>query len=434
MNKYIKHIQLLCLLCLLFTICSSAKRSKRTKLRELSLTSIHIIDRNGFTETISNKERLNQFQNADFLSQQPYQKVLRIYARDSKGNIRSVVNTYHENGNPKQFLEVINARANGTYCEWHENGRMSLMTKVIGGIADVTAVAEKSWLFDGACLAWDENEAQVAAVHYEQGSLEDTTFYFHSNGQIWKRIPYSKNEIEGTLQIYRSNGELFQETNYSRGAQNGSSIRYWDCDHLASVEDYCRGKLLNGQYFNKQGELVGEVKEGTGSRIVFGKETIQEVQQFVDGLLEGEVKVLNGEGVTKRVYHVKNGIKHGEETEYYERFFVSAAPLTPRLSFNWHEGKVQGIVRSWYPDGTLESQKEMTNNTRHGLLTSWYRDGNLMMIEQYESGKLVKGDYFRREEKNPASQVIKGEGTATIFDAEGHLLQKITYEHGKPQV
>ena len=44
------------------------------------------------------------------------------------------------------------------------------------------------------------------------------------------------------------------------------------------------------------------------------------------GILEGEVKVFNQQGRLKRLYHVKNGIKHGEEIEYYDRFF---APPTP---------------------------------------------------------------------------------------------------------
>src|ERR1700730_8704143 len=160
--KIFKQVGLGILLCLLLVTFTAAKRPQNRKTRLLPLASVHIIDRNGFSETIGNKERLNQFQNINFLSSQPYQKVLRIYARDSKGNIRSVVNTYHENGNPKQFLEILNARANGTYCEWHENGAMSVMTKVIGGQPDVTSAAEHSWLFDGISYAWNEEGELIA--------------------------------------------------------------------------------------------------------------------------------------------------------------------------------------------------------------------------------------------------------------------------------
>lgn len=432
--KMIRQFGFGIILCFLLFTFVGAKRTQSRKPRLLPLTSVHIVDRNGFTETISNKERLNQFQCANFLNQQPYQKVLRIYARDSRGNIRSVVNTYHENGNPKHFLEILNARANGNYCEWHENGNMSVMARVIGGAADVTSAAEKTWLFDGMSYAWDEEEHQIGEINYSQGSLEGMTTYFHSNGQIWKRLPYLKNQLEGIVEIYRNNGELLQQMAYCNGQKNGSSIRYWHCQQLASNEDYCRGKLENGQYYDAEGTMVSEVKNGTGSRAIFGKDHILELQQFVDGSIEGEVKVFNQEGRLKRIYHVKNDIKHGEEVEYYDRFFTSSAPLQSKLSFCWYEGKIQGMVKTWYPNGLLESQKEMSNSSKSGVSTAWYRDGSLMMFEEYDNDKLVRGDYFRKEERIPVSQIVNGKGTVSIFDADGHFVQKITYNNGKPEL
>lgn len=103
-----------------------------------------------------------------------------------------------------------------------------------------------------------------------------------------------------------------------------------------------------------------------------------------------------------------------------------------RLSLNWYEGKIQGLVKTWYDNGAIESQKEMANNQKNGVLTAWYRDGNIMMIEEYDNNKLVRGDYFRKGDKTPVSQLIQGKGTVTIFDAEGHFVQKIPYAYGKP--
>lgn len=433
-SKFSKQALFGLFLCLLLITFTGGKKSRNCRPRLLPLSSIHIVDRNGFTETISNKERLKQYQDVDFLSSQPYKKVLRIYARDSRGNVRSVVNTYHENGNPKQFLEILNARANGIYAEWHENGSMSLMTRVIGGPPDVTPAAERSWLFDGLSQAWDEEGNQIAEIYYSQGSLEGVSTYFHPNGQIWKQIPYYKNQIDGTLEITQSNGELLQQTNFANGLRDGPSIRYWDCQQVASQEEYCNDKLIWGKYFDKQGCLIAEVENGTGFKAVFGKDQVQELQEYVDGNLEGEVKVFNSEGRLKRIYHIKNGIKHGEEVEFYDRFFAADAPLQPKLSFFWYEGKIQGHVKTWYPNGSPESQKEMSNNAKHGVLSTWYRDGNLMMIEEYDHGKLVRGEYFKRDEKTPVSHVIDGKGTVTIYDAEGHFVQKVAYYNGKPEV
>ena len=430
----LNHTFLSLLLCFFLITLTGAKRSQSSKKKLLPLTSVHIVDRNGFSETISNKERLSQFENTNFLSHQPYQKVLRIYARDSKGNLRSAVTTYHDNGNPKQLLEILNARANGNYCEWHQNGNMSVMSKVIGGTPDVTAVAEKSWLFDGPSYAWDQDEHLIAEINYSQGSLEGITTYFHPNGTVWKRLPYNRNQLEGTAETYRENGDLLQQTTYCQGQKHGLNVRYWDPQKLASEEEYFQGKLENGQYFDSQGNMIAEVKNGSGYRAIFGKTYIQELQEYKEGSLEGEVKVFNQEGNLKRLYKVKNGIKHGEEIEYFDRFFTSSAPPMPKLSFCWYEGKVQGMVKTWYPTGALESQKEMANNAKHGVLTAWYRDGNLMMIEEYNNEKLVRGDYLKKGEKVPVSQVIEGKGTVSIFDAEGYFVQKIVYVNGKPEI
>jgi antitoxin component YwqK of YwqJK toxin-antitoxin module len=295
-------------------------------------------------------------------------------------------------------------------------------------------MAEKSWLFDGPSYAWDEEEHQIAEINYSQGSLEGITTHFHPNGQIWKKIPYLKNQVEGVAEIYRSDGELLQQVSYSQGQKNGPSTRYWNPQQLAGQEDYSHGRLETGEYFDEHGNLITEVKNGTGYRPIFGKNHVQELQEFTDGSLEGEVKAFNQEGRLKRIYHIKNGIKHGEEIEYYDRFFESSAPLQTKISFYWYEGKIQGMVKTWYPSGILESQKEMSNNTKNGVLTAWYRDGNLMMIEEYDNDKLVRGDYFKKEERIPISQVVDGKGTTTIFDADGHFMQRISYLNGKPEI
>lgn len=428
-----KLITLSFLVIFAITLLTSARRSNCKKPRPLSLTSVHIVDRNGFSETISNPDRLQQFLLVDFLKPQPYQKALRIYARDSKGNVRSIVTSYHDNGNVKQLLELVNGRALGNYREWHENGNLRISSRVIGGTADITQAAEQTWLFDGLSNVWDEDGHLIAEIPYSQGSLEGVSTNFHPNSQVWKKIPYHKGVVEGIVEIYRETGELLQQISYSQGNKHGLATRYWDANQIASQETYSEGKLINGQYFDKKGTLISEVKQGTGYRATFGKECLNELQEYKDGLLDGEVKIFSSQGRLKRLYHIKDGIKHGEEIEFDDqRVSCSSNEPQPKLSFYWYDGKVHGITKTWYSNGCLESQKEISNNKKQGLSTAWYQDNNLMMIEEYDQGNLVKGDYFKKGEKNPFSQVIQGKGTVTIFDGMGHFIQKISYVNGKP--
>lgn len=430
-SKFCQNLVLAAFLCLLLITFTGAKRTNYFKKpKPLPLTSIHIIDRNGFAETISSKDRITQFQNVDFLQPQPYQKVLRVYGRDCAGNIRSVATTYYPNGNPKQFLEILNGRANGTYSEWHENGLSSLGAYVIGGMPDVTTAAEKSWIFHGTSCAWDEDGNLVAEINYDQGALFGVSNYYHADGQIWKRIPFEKDQIHGKVEIFRKSGELLLQINYVQGRKDGKALRYWDCNRIASEEEYCQNKLIDGQYFDQQGKLISEVKQGNGYRAIFAKNGVKELQEIHDGHVDGEVKVFDNCGGLKRVYHVKDLLKHGEECEYYP---AGANGQQPKIVFNWQEGKVQGIVRTWYPNGNMESQKEMANNKRNGIATAWYKDGNLMMLEEYDENKLIRGEYYKKGDRIPITQIIQGKGTATIYDAEGNFVQKIVYLNGKPE-
>ena len=424
-----KRPSLLFLIIICVGVCVGCSKNRPC---EPVLSSISIIDRNGMTETMSAKDRLKQYENVDFLGCQPYQKVLRIYERDEEGNIEAFVSSYHPNGQVKQYLEVSNGRAFGKYQEWTQEGVLKIDANVIGGMPDLNTSAEQSWLFDGANSVWDDDGILIAEFHYDKGELEGVSYNYHANGKIWKRIPYHKNEVNGTVEIFLEDGTLMQTYEFANGVKNGCSIRYWSPEFVASTEDYTQGLLKTAQYFDNEGELVAEISDGTGFRAVFGKDYVCELHEFRNGSPDGNVQILSRNGNLLRTYHVKDEVKHGEEIEYYETLADTCVPPKQKFSVNWYEGKIQGIVKTWYESGAMECQKEMSNNTKSGLLTAWYRDGSLMMIEEYDHDKLVKGEYFKTGDKFSVSQVSSGRGIATLFDAEGHFVRKVNYNNGKP--
>ncbi|MEM1282221.1 MAG: hypothetical protein AAGG81_01565 [Chlamydiota bacterium] len=395
------------------------------------LTSIHIIDRNGLSETISNKDRLEQYERVNFVSPQAYQKVMRIYSRMPNGDIKATITTYHDNGQIKQYLDILNNRAFGKYSEWYENGNIKIDATVIGGVGDVGPSHEKTWVFDGACVAWDSEGTIEAEVLYSKGILEGDTLYYHPNGKIWKRIPFQRGVVQGTEEIYLESADLLQTNEYRDGKKNGVSIRYWHNGQIAAQETYHQGKLNNGVYYDLKESRIGGIEDGEGFRALFGRERVAELHEYHHGELDGKVQVFSENGTVHNSYHVKNGAKHGEEIEYYEMKKYQNAPL-PKLSVNWYQGTVQGNVKTWYPNGKQESQREISKNQKNGLLTAWYEDGTLMMIEEYENEKLSSGKYFRKGQKLPISKIRDGNGIATIFDSEGNYLRKIQYIKGVP--
>ena len=181
-----KRILLLCLL----MGCSRHQTSQSD-----SLSSIQFMDRNGFSETISTKDRLANYEKVDFSKPQPYQKVLRVFVKSQDGVSQSKVTTYHPNGQLWQLLEVENGRAHGLFNEWHSNGKLKLEAQVIEGTPDVHEMAQISWVFEGISKAWDDEGNLLAEISYQKGELEGPSIFYHPNGVVEKKIVYHKDLI-----------------------------------------------------------------------------------------------------------------------------------------------------------------------------------------------------------------------------------------------
>lgn len=397
------------------------------------LASINIIDRNGLTEIVSSADRLKQYENVNFLEPQPYQKVLRVYSRDYQGNIRAFITSYYPNGFPKQYLEVVNSRAFGVYKEWHSNGVLRIDAHVIGGTADIVNGAEQSWSFEGECLIKNDRDELEATFFYVKGELEGIAVYYHPNGKPWKFVPYHKNQIEGTLEVFQEDGLLLQKLEYVNGLKHGPSFRYWDGEKISTEEMYSEGLLLQGRYYDSCGELVSQIDDGNGFRALFGRDSLTELQEYRAGYLNGQIKTFNSKNRLTSIFHIKNGLKHGEEICFYD-YPSLQKEVMPKISLTWYDGKIQGVVKTWYDNGFQESQREMSNNARNGHSSAWYSDGSLMMIEEYDSDKLVKGEYYSKGEKQLVGEVRMGRGLAVIYDGEGTFLRKIIYENGSPVI
>lgn len=417
-------IRCLLLICVLFVIAGCQKTSSTE-----SIVSMQVIDRNGFSETISNKERLQIYQNVNFLSSQPYETVLRVYGKNEEGKNASKLTSYHENGSIWQYLEAVDGRAHGKYLEWHENGKIKIEAHAIEGLADLSETAQTSWIFDGESSVWDENGSLMASFHYDKGNLVGEAKYYYPDGKLSKIVPYDRGQAHGILQIFDQDGHIHQTIPYHQGQKNGNAIFYWNDNQTQASEKYEMGLLKSGEYYTPQNQLISEVIGGSGYRIVFNGDKIHSKTEYRQGTPEGKVELYDTQEKIYTSYQIKNGKKNGEEWEYYKE-----SPDAPKMYIHWVDDQIQGMVKTWYQNGKLESQKEMSNNKKQGLSFAYYPTGDLMLMEEYDNDKLVKGSYYKKGETTPTSSVEKGEGIVSLFTQEGYFSQKIPYENGKPVV
>ncbi|MBS0655973.1 MAG: hypothetical protein JSR46_09365, partial [Verrucomicrobia bacterium] len=289
----------------------------QTQVEGRKLASINIIDRNGLSETIGAKERVKTYENIDFLSSQSYQKVLRIFSRDSTGKTFAVITSYHPSGQIKQYLEVVNGRANGTYLEWHQNGEKKLKTEVLGGNADLDEKSQSGWTFDSTSYCWNESGALVAQIQYEKGQLVGCAKYFHADGSLAEQVPYEKGEIHGEMVTFDTDGTVLEKTSFSSGLKEGPSVGFWGLDKAAWNEVWHEDLLQEGSYYDRSGSLVSQVIEGNGQRSIFSDTSLSEQHEYRQGKEEGQVLIFNEQQQLVQTVHVKDGMKHGEEIYYW---------------------------------------------------------------------------------------------------------------------
>ncbi len=425
-----KRFLLSCLfLCIVLCGCSSKIKSPD----DSTLISIQVIDRNGFAETISTSDRLVRYQNTDFCAPQPYQKVLRVFGKTHQGKSPSYITSYHSNGHVWQYLEIIDGRAHGTYREWHLNGTQKMELNVIEGMAELSEAALGSWVFDGVNRIWEENGSLIAEISYEKGMLQGDSLYYYPGGQLQKKIPYLQNEVHGSLFCYHETGAMAETIPPLRGLRQGIATAYFADNTLCYEETFDKGLLLEGRYYTKTGDLVSTISQGNGNRIEWITPLIRHSVQYQKGTPEGLVECFDEKGIIQVKYQQKDGKKHGEEWEYYPSTSPDV-PLQPKLLLHWQEDILQGIVKTWFPNGVQESQKEMYQNKKNGQSLAWFSNGNLMLSEEYEKDLLLSGTYYKKGDKKPISRVTQGKGTATLYHSDGYLLHKIFYDKGAPSL
>lgn len=341
------HLLLLVIACA-FVSCSSNKIiiqagdpdlvSIQERTNELKLVSISIMDRNGLSETISAKDRLKNYENSNFLTAQPYQKVLRTFAKDKKGDATSIITSYYPTGQIRQFLECSNGRAHGRYIEWHPNGEKKLQASILGGTADLDEKSQTTWAFHESSYCWNDDGKLIADMPYSQGLLEGVSRYYYPTGILSEELPYHKGEIEGDSLSYDEDGSLLETIHYVNGKKNGKALSFWSVSKPQSQETWKDDLLQEGKYFDLNGTQIASVENGNGKRCIFGDSSIIEIQDYVSGKPEGEVLIFDEKGIVTHRLHVRDGEKHGLEIYYWPN-----TPTQPKLSLQWKKAKFTAV-------------------------------------------------------------------------------------------
>lgn len=390
------------------------------------LQTVVLQDRNGFSETVSTPERLQRLEKQDFDTNQPYAKVIRVFERDPNGTLRSVITTYHANGQLHQRLEAQDGRAHGFYQEYYPSGQQRISASIQGGTADLSEEAMSTWQFNGESLVWRESGELEAIVPYQGGLLHGQERRFYPGGELQFVRNYSEGKQHGRSIEMGRDGCLLAEEQYRAGTADGQWRRWWPSGATQAQEHWEWGRLVTGAYFDCRGETIYGVTAGDGVRPLFSGNSIWRTQQVHAGIMTGEVCEVDHMGRLSRQWHEQGGVKQGEDTIF--------EPSTgyPKLIMSWADDRLSGPVKTFYPSGAQQSHRNLSENKLQGQAIAWYPNGQIMMIEQYEQDKLLRGEYYSLGCQYPVSTVIDGVGTVSLFAADGTPERSFKVVDGEP--
>lgn len=212
---------------------------------------------------------------------------------------------------------------------------------------------------------------------------------FNSNGAISSIGSFNeKGEKEGGWTWYDKNGNVLEKVSYKNGKPEGEYFYYYE-----------NGKVKSHGYYK-------------------------------DGKLDGLFEKFSEKGALLEKYSNIDDKIDGDFISFYSIGKDFAEYKAP-----YKNGKINGIVMQYYPDGKIQSEIPFIDGNRDGIEKKYYYNGQLEYKKEFKTNNLI-GEYF---EYHPNGQIafngfcVNGffEGPFKQFYSNGKLEKELNYEKNK---
>lgn len=129
-----------------------------------------------------------------------------------------------------------------------------------------------------------------------------------------------------------------------------------------------------------------------------------------DSTFTGIIKEFYPDGSVRCLQRLENGRQQG----YTETYYNDGGPESRR----WYsKGEKDSAHTGWWPNGNKKFEYHFTNGNYNGLFTEWYQSGKMIQQVVYESGKEISGKGWRENGKLYMSFVMKEGRRYGLFNA-----------------
>lgn len=340
-----------------------------------------------------------------------YNGIERLYEMNDKlvmetdyNKGRGIHKTYYANGNLQNEMPFLNGKIDGIWKMYYDNGKPLAENTFVNGERNGS---QKTFGKDGNI---SRNEFITATKEPKKEILPDKivgdkqnglTKTYYNNGKLKSETMYMNGMINGISKTYNENEQLISEIPFTDNKMNGTSKVYYASGKLKNETPYLNN-IMNGsvKFFYENGQLQTETKYSNG-KIIDG---VSHATYYETGGIASAMKYLNNE-VVGNISFYKNGnvLTEVEMTNLkmngmYKTYYESGKLMSERP---YIDNKVTGIEKRYSEEtGHVITETTWKNSEIIGTkdYEDWIQDGTLVKL--YKSGVVYSETQFTNGKKN----------------------------------
>lgn len=230
----------------------------------------------------------------------------------------------------------------------------------------------------------------------------------YRNGQIQSQISIVNGKQDSVGIEYYESGCLQSKMNYIAGKLDGEITFYFDSTNKKSLTEIFKSGIRNGKkiqffnnasndtiaYINYKNNLIDGIKKE-----FYPNNKIYRIAEYKNGLQNGSQKTYNNDGKLELELGFKNGENHGVWHYYFD------SGKEAKIE-NWTEGLKNGEFKQLDENGIILSQEFYKNNIPLGSHLENYPNGKPKHITVFDKkGNIIEESTFN--ESGGKTEIIK---------------------------
>lgn len=283
---------------------------------------------------------------------------------------------------------------------------------------------------------------------YAGDKKEGTAYVYFPNGTIKQTIPYNGNKIDGLSKEFDQEGNIITLLEYNNdrlisrerinrtdnnGLKQGIWKEFYSNGNLKKEENY-KDNLLHGYYreYNNNGQIIFTLLYENGA--IVESANIDDTEINIVNSYDGENRLIYS-GPYRNDIPVGVHREFGADGEVIRSFLYNDNGLLLSEGIVDESGNRNGNWKDYYPDGSLMSEGQYTNNLRSGIWKFYNSKGNLEQTGSFYFGRpdgiwrwYYENNAILREEEYYRGQ---RDGTYTEYSLTGKIIVQGQYTDGE---